>query len=175
MRGESNGGRHRWEVRSRRQADCVSAVSGGGAASLPRMRFTFRRLTCGSRAMARWLRPALRHARTVYSSEATTAGRSSWRTGGAELSGVPSSDVEVARWCVLMRSISSLKLPTRARADHTLTSAPIGRCSGRRPGSRRSWPRCRRLGSTWPRVVQGGPGGSRLAPPSARARSSRLL
>jgi len=91
--------------------------------------FTLRRSMLSSRAIARWLWPALCHARTVCSRDGVgdvTTG-TSWFDAGARWCGAAPADGAAPSRCpVLISIISSSNEPASATAGQALTSAPIG-------------------------------------------------
>ena len=103
-----------------------------------RMRLTLRRSMPSSRAMARWLRPALCQARTVCSTlgaSASAGGAPPSAIGKVWLTCTEDSRPALARGSVLIRVMRSSKEPASARAGQALTRAPMG-----------PWPRpCARL------------------------------
>ena len=122
--------------------------SAGYAASRSMTCLTLRRSMLRSRAIDRWLLPSACQVRIVCSNVGTvcTTSGSALPVGGAESFGVASSKpIEVARWWLLISTIRSSRLPTRAKAGQALAKSGHGLDRG--PGWRRPWPRRRRLGS----------------------------
>jgi hypothetical protein len=82
--------------------------------------FTSRRSMPSSRAIARWLRPAPCHARTICSSCSSNAviGGISWRVRGTGRSGRAAAErLALAWWADLMSVMRSSSEPTSASAD----------------------------------------------------------